>query len=149
MRVVFLSKEEIKNPYVREIIEVGKKIDREGTISVRYGNRIVISTRVQLGYLSEKDFAEIVDYNPSTDVALVIGNSAPSLSLPLHWIIYRLSDVNAVVHLHGVSQGQPRLEQMLDVLKNLKGEGFISHESLGKISVGRYLEEALDRIRSI
>ena len=149
MRVIILSREKVKNPYVKEIIDIGREIDRRGTISVRYGNRILISTNPELKNLSEDDFVEVVDYNISTDTALIIGYNQPLSSLSLHWMIYRLPDVNAVIHLHECLDFQLRIEQILDVLKSLKEERFISSEILGRISIGRYLKEVLDTIKSI
>ena len=77
MRVMFLSEENVKNPIIKDILELGKKINRSGDISARYANRIVISTNQSLKNLNENDFVEVVDYNPSTDVALVIGKLNP------------------------------------------------------------------------
>ena len=147
--MIILSREKVRNPCVKEIIDIGREIDQRGTISVRYGNRILISTNPELKNLSEDDFVEVVDYNISTDTALIIGYNQPLSSLPLHWMIYRLPDVNAVIHLHEGLDFQLRIEQILDVLKSLKEERFISSEILGRISTGRYLKEALDTIKSI
>ena len=149
MRVIILSREKVRNPYVKKIIEVGKEIDKRGTISIRYGNRILISTNLELKNLGEDDFVEVIDYNMSTDTALVIGYNQLPPSLPIHWMIYRLPDVNAAIHLHEGLDFQLRIEQILDMMKNLKEERFISSKLFGRISIGRYLREALDTIKNI
>ena len=146
MRVIFLSKESVKNPAVNEIIEAGKKLDRSGDISIRYANRIVISSNQTLKDLNEKDFVEVVDYNPSTDVALVIGETQPPLSLPIHWIVYRLPEIYAIVHLYEDLEVPRRIEELFDVLKTLRKERYTSHERFGEIYVGRCLEEILKSI---
>ena len=144
MRVIYLSKENVKNPIIKDIIEAGKKIDRSGDISIRYASRIVISTNRSLKDLNEKDFVEVVDYNPSADVALVIGETQPPLSLPIHWVIYRIPEINAIVHLYKDLEVTPRIEDLFDVLKILRKERYVSHERFGELYVGRCLEEILD-----
>ena len=105
MRTLFLSREEVKNPLVDEIKRAGKIVKEKGlvegtygNISVRYGKRIVITAaNSDLGKLSNDDIVEVVDYNPATDVAMVIGLKEPSTETPMHWLICILMASTAVL----------------------------------------------------
>ena len=138
MEVIFISKEIIGNPLVAEIVRIGKKIGKKGTISARFGNRILITASYNLKNLKEDDFVEVVDYNILSDTAVVIGPKEPSAALPLHWMIYRLPKVNTVVHLHGknINEELTNLDKIMKVTKSLKDAEHVDDDVFGKIYVG-------------
>jgi len=141
MDVIFVSKEKIRNPLVAEIIRIGKKIRKKGTISARFGNRILITANHDLGELKESDFVEVVDYNILSDIAIVIGPKEPSSVLPLHWMIYRLPDINVIIHLHDMIVERIDMEQSMEVLKKLRDRKEVSDDRFGRIIVGFGIDE--------
>lgn len=143
MDVIFVSREKVKNPYTVEMIKRGREIKEEGTISVRFGNRIIITTRYDLGDLGEDDFAEVVDFNITSNVSLVIGRKEPSIALPLHWMIYRLPNVNAIVHLHKTLPDKLDMDYVLKMLKNLKERKILEDALFGRIAIGFTLDEII------
>ncbi len=141
MDVIFVSREKIRNPLIAEIIGIGKKIGKKGTISARFGNRILITANHDLGELKESDFVEVVDYNILSDIAIVIGPKEPSAVLPLHWMIYRLPDINVIIHLHNVIVERIDMKQSMEVLKKLRDRKEVSDDRFGRIIVGLSIDE--------
>lgn len=149
MKTLFLSKEEIKNPLTDEI----KKICAESeakllSISTRYGKRMLITSKnAEFSRLSNKNFVEVVDYNPVSDVALVIGTEE-ACEVVLHWLIYRREEINAVAHFT-CNEGK-RIENIntaMDAMKALKNSNLVEMEGYGRIAVGRSLKELKERIK--
>jgi hypothetical protein len=133
----FVSREEISNPLLPGLIDAGKTLADhgcpDGVISARYGNRVVLST-ASLDNLSIGDFVELADYDPSRHIAMVIGTAAPPQSVPLHWLLYRRSEVNAAVQLHHQFEDAPAadidpdgaIDEVMEVLRLLKNNMFIN-----------------------
>ncbi|MEA2055168.1 MAG: class II aldolase/adducin family protein [Candidatus Thermoplasmatota archaeon] len=157
----FLGREKIRNPFVREMISIGKEladkgIGREGNMSVRYGSRIIITARnADMGSLTESDFVEVADYDVVRNVALVIGQKEPSAETIMHWLIYRREDINAIIHIHNTFEKLPTTEKekpsgsfeiALEVLKSLKNSRCINLRNHGCIAVGKSLREAREEI---
>ncbi len=166
MRTLFLSREEVKNPLVDEIKRAGKIVKEKGlvegtygNISVRYGKRIVITAaNSDLGKLSNDDIVEVVDYNPATDVAMVIGLKEPSTETPMHWLIYRRDDINAIIHVHATFEEAPTsekyakegtLELAMEAIKALKNSKIANLRGHGSIAVGINMEEALKVLKCL
>ena len=166
MRTLFLSREEVKNPLVDEIKRAGKIVKEKGlvegtygNISVRYGKRIVITAaNSDLGKLSNDDIVEVVDYNPATDVAMVIGLKEPSTETPMHWLIYRRDDINAIIHVHATFEEAPTsekyakegtLELAMEAIKALKNSKIANLMGHGSIAVGINMEEALKVLKCL
>ena len=166
MRTLFLSREEVRNPLVDEIKRAGKIVKEKGlvegtygNISVRYGKRIVITAaNSDLGKLSNDDIVEVVDYNPATDVAMVIGLKEPSTETPMHWLIYRRDDINAIIHVHATFEEAPTsekyakegtLELAMEAIKALKNSKIANLMGHGSIAVGINMEEALKVLKCL
>ena len=104
----YISKEESNCPLISEVIRVGKRfkeLDLSDTIvSLRYGKRVLINTDyVNFGELKQKDFLEIVDYDPLKKVLLTMGAKEPRVETPVHWLIHHARDeVNAVIQINDV-----------------------------------------------
>ncbi len=152
----FLGREKIKNPFVEEMISSGIEISGKGTgangsISMRYGNRMVITTGdATLSSLTESDFVEVADYDAVRNVAMVIGLKEPSPDTPLHWLIYRREDINAIISIgNPVGKEQAGLDTALDALRRLKKSNCITLEGYGCISVGKSLREAAEGITCV
>lgn len=74
---------------------ISKKLDRKEvrrvSFSARFLDRFVITCEdALLRSLSEKDFVEVLDYDPTRRTAVVIGRNYPSLDTPLHWLTFRI-----------------------------------------------------------
>jgi L-fuculose-phosphate aldolase len=161
MDVVYLSKEMVRNPLVKEMMEAGKILREKeyvtntyGNISVRYGKRMIITaTHTDLGKLGMEDFVEVVDYNPVTNTAMVIGLKEPSMETPMHWLIYSRDDVNAIIHTHKIFEGvatteeekpEGSIELAMQALKTLGNRKLINLKNHGSIAVGRSIKEAME-----
>ena len=160
MRTLFLSREEVRNPLADEIKRAGKIVKEKrlvegnyGNISARYGKRMVITaTGSDLGNLSNEDMVEVVDYNPATDVAMVIGLKEPSTETPMHWLLYRREDINAIIHVHATFEEAPTsekyakegtLELAMEAIKALKNSKIANLRGHGSVAVGVNMEDAL------
>lgn len=100
----FLSREPVRNPLVAEVLTVGHHLGDGtwcgGTISVRYGHRMLITGQgVNLCHLKVQDLVEVADYDPVRKVALVLGPTQPSPTTPLHWFLYARRDVQAAIQI--------------------------------------------------
>jgi len=163
MEVIYLAMEEVRNSLIEEIKKVGKKLKEKGyitetygNISVRYGKRMIITaTNSDLGNLSNDDFVEVIDYNPATNIAMVIGTKKPSRETPMHWLLYSRDDINAIIHTHKIFDGIPTtkeekpagsLELAFEALKTIGNNKLINLKNHGSIAVGRTLQEAMEVI---
>ncbi|RLF64908.1 MAG: hypothetical protein DRN33_00865 [Thermoplasmata archaeon] len=147
----FLGREKIKNPLIEDMISAGKKISGEGevAISIRFGNRIVITARNAFpDSLTESDFVEIADYDAVRNIALVIGMNEPSPSAAVHWLIYRRDDINAIVSDFRDSTPMKDFDVAMEALKLLK-EKRCAELSNGRISVGKSVDEAVEGLKCL
>ena len=152
-----VSREEVSNPLLPELIRAAKTLNEHdlnrGVVSARYGNRVVLSTG-PLEDLGTGDFVELVDFDPSRHVAMVIGTIAPPLSAPLHWLLYRRGDVNATVQLHRSFKAVPTadcspdggVEELLEALRLLKDTPCINLGDGDCIVIGGSIQAAMERI---
>jgi len=145
----FLGKERVKNPFVGEMAsagaEISGKVEGGGSISMKYGSRMIITAeRSSIPSLTEDDFVEVADYDAVRNIAMVIGVSEPSADTPLHWLIYRRDDINAIVSF-GKIEGKS-IDYAMGALKELKNSNSITLKGYGKIAVGKNLKEAVEGI---
>ncbi len=153
----FVSRETVSNPLLPGLIDAGKTLTEhgcaDGIISARYGNRVVLST-VSLGNLSTGDFVELADYDPSRHIAMVIGTMPPPRSVPLHWLLYRRSEVNAAVQLHRRFEDAPTadidpdgaIDEVMEALRLLKNNMFINLGDDDCIAIGGSIAAAVEAI---
>jgi len=82
--------------YGRRVVEAGLVIGASGNLSVRAGDRIVVSPRgVPLDGLTAEDCPVV-----SLDGRLLRGEREPSSETPMHLAVYAGTDAGAVVHTH-------------------------------------------------
>lgn len=161
MEVIYLSKEIIRNPALEEIKKIGKKLKEKGyvtgtygNISIRYGKRMIITaTNSDLGALNDDDFVEVVDYNPVTNIAMVIGMKEPSRETPMHWLLYSRQEINAIIHTHKMFDDVPTtkeekpagsLQLAFEALKTIGEKKLINLKNHGSIAVGATIKEAME-----
>ena len=156
----FLSNEISKCPLISNAIEICKELcgknilkNHGNGLSIRYGNRIVITGEdANLCDLSVKDFIEVVDFDPFKKTALVIGLKEVDSYVQTHWLIYRArNDVNVVFHLKNFDEnidrdlpefkGNGSLEFSLNILKALKNNKYVLTRDGTLFIVGRSLQE--------
>lgn len=152
-----VSREEISNPLLPELVKGGKRLAEHGcnagVVSARYGNRVVLSTG-PLATLTGAAFVELADYDPARNVAMAIGTAAPPQSTPLHWLLYRRSDVNAAAQLHRTfddietADCDPTgdIDDLMEALRLLKDNTFINLGSDDCIAIGGSVAAALEEI---
>lgn len=155
----FLGREQIKNPLIGTMISTGKELADAGgnggggTISVRYGNRIVITARnADIRSLDESDFVEVADYDAVRKIVLAIGPNEPPAGTALHWLVYRREGINAIVHIGDLSEkiiaGEGgNFNIAMEALKSLKSTGCIAMKNIGYIAVGKSLHEAVEEVK--
>jgi len=153
----FLSREPVCNPVVAEVVAAGRHLGDgircPGTISVRYGNRMLITGQgVNLCRLEPENLVEVADYDPVRQTVMVIGPRQPSLSTPLHWFLYRRPDVHAAVHIRGETAA-PRedhqrgytMETVMEALRGLRYSATINLSG-DRLAVGPSLEHAREAL---
>jgi L-fuculose-phosphate aldolase len=164
----FVSQEPSRCPKIPALIKAGKRLAKQkltsiigGDLSVRFGRRVVITTAgADLGSLSSNDFVEVVDFDFSRVLAVIIGSKPPSPELPLHWLIYNAFDnIQAVVQTcdeetlklaekrNGLPQTQEKqlyepFELAREALRVLRHSKHVILKQHGVISVGNTLNEA-------
>ncbi len=153
MKVFFVTREEIKNPFVAQIIDAGKKLHECGvrvkSISMRYGKRMLITAAgANIHKLSNEDFIEVVDYNPVGDIMLVIGLKAPPEEAIIHWFIYKREEINAVIYVGGEIKEGNTMGVVAEILKALR-KGNLINVGENVISVGRSLKEAVEELKCL
>lgn len=134
-----LSKERVRCPLIPEVVKLSKKLNRKrGTISVRYGKRMLSSP---IG----EGFVEVVDYDPVRNNLLFIGEEEPSVVSAIHWIILEaMEEINVIVHLHSDSKVADPLERAKEILRSVKEDTF-EDETL---FLGRDFVEVLRKIEN-
>ncbi|UCH71729.1 MAG: hypothetical protein JSW62_04855 [Thermoplasmatales archaeon] len=166
----YISKEELNNPFILDIVRTGKKIsefvllqDSSIIISLGYGKRILINGLVEdFSNIKRSELIEIVDYDPVKNNLLVIGPNEPCLESPLHWMIHHArEDVSAVVQLNNVGliekikNKYPETEkerlpgtfdQIKEVLRLLREERKIIIKNQGFLFIGKTLNEVEEEI---
>jgi len=161
MQVIYVSREMVKNDMLEKMKKIGAKLKEKkyvthtyGNISVRYGKRMIITaTNADLGKLEDEDFVEVVDYNPVTNIAMVIGMREPSRETPMHWLLYSRKDINAIIHTHKIFENVPTtqkerpagsIELAFEVLKAIGKNKLINIKNHGSVAVGETIDKAME-----
>ena len=156
----YVSKEGSNCPLIANAIKVEKNLKEnnisEIIISQRYGKRILINTLEDVEETREK-FLEIVDYDPIKKVVLAMGAKEPRTETPLHWFIHHArNEVNAVIQINDEGFASKikkapetekdysvvTLEQIKDILKQLRESKKVIIKNQGVIFVGSSIDEA-------
>lgn len=152
-----VSREEISNPLLPEIIRAGRTLAEHGcnagVVSARYGNRVVLSTG-PLSDLEPAAFVELADYDPTRTTAMVIGAHAPPQSTPLHWLLYRRSETNAAIQLHRTfddietADCDPTgdIDELMEALRLLRDSACVNLDGEDCIAIGGSIAAALEEI---
>ena len=161
----YISKEESNCPLISEIIRIGKKLKEYQMIenpdktimSLSYGKRLLINANsTNFVELKQKDFLEIVDYNPVKKVLLTMGPKEPCIDTSVHWLIHHSrNEVNAVIQLYDLRAKKldkklpvtdkeyppGTLEQAKEVLRCLRDSKIVIIKNQGVIFVGSSVKE--------
>lgn len=158
-QIIVLSKEPSHHPLIPALISLGERVERKGygkdggtgDISLRYGKRMVITgDDCNMSSLTPDDFIEVVDIDPFTRTLIMMGCSSPSPHVSLHWLLYHLPEVHAIISLSDMIPGKPVVTSPvvdpgfgvpLEVLKTLKKDKCINIHGTGSVMVGETLEE--------
>lgn len=157
MNIFVLSPEEIRNPLAGEIVELALTLhergfmERSGSISMRYGRRMLItSSGADMAALEDTQFVEVVDYNPVTDTVILIGPHEPPPETSLHWLLYARDDINVVLCGVRLDEAAPAPEieappegvmRAMAVLKGLKKTGAVRMKGESGIVVAASIAE--------
>jgi ribulose-5-phosphate 4-epimerase/fuculose-1-phosphate aldolase len=164
----YVSKEESNCPLIADALRVRKKIIdldfKDVIISQRYGKRILINSNNFNEEVIKVYFLEIVDYDPIKNILLVMGPNDPRIETPLHWFIHHArNEVNAVVQINDEElsdklKDTPKtqkdysvvaLEQIKEVLKNLKDSKKVIIKNQGVIFVGNNIKDVEKQISEV
>ncbi len=119
-----VSPEPTKSPETLRIVQTAKSITKKmqnrdihkTSFSAKFLDRFVITCEgTNLRSLSGGDFVEVMDFDPSRRVAVVIGRGIPSMDTPLHWMAYKIDPTaNYVAFVRLAEEGQLGSENILD-----------------------------------
>lgn len=168
-RTFFVGNEPSQNPAVPKLIAIGKELGKEGlldghgSLSTRYGKRIVINTAAaSLAALAPADFVEIVDYDAQRHRLLCLGRQEPCFEAGLHWLLYNThEEIHAVLHFDDpvIAKAQETarifpetrelrtpgtLEWTMDAIKIVRKAPFFILKQHGSFAVGASIEGARD-----
>ena len=156
----YMSKEESNCPLISEVIRIGKKLKEfeiienvdKTIMSLSYGKRILINANnTNFAELKQRDFLEIVDYDPVKKVLLTMGPKEPCINTSVHWLIHHSrNEVNAVIQLYDIKAEKlvkklpitekeyptGTLEQAKEVLKCLRTSKIVVIKNQGVLFVG-------------
>ena len=161
----YISKEESNCPLISEIIRIGKKLkeyemieNSDKTImSLSYGKRLLINANnTNFVELKQKDFLEIIDYDPVKNVLLTMGPNEPCIDTSVHWLIHHSrNEVNAIIQVYDIRAGKlvkkvpitdkehptGTLEQAKEVLRCLRDSKIVIIKNQGIVFVGNSVKE--------
>jgi ribulose-5-phosphate 4-epimerase/fuculose-1-phosphate aldolase len=164
----YLSKEESNCPLISEVVRIGKRIKDSEMIenvdktimSLRYGKRLLINANnTSFGEIKQKDFLEIVDYDPVKKVLLTMGFKEPYIDSSVHWLIHHArNEVNAIIQLYDINTEKlvktipitekdypiGSLEQAKEILKCLRNSKIVIIKNQGIMFVGSNVKEVED-----
>jgi ribulose-5-phosphate 4-epimerase/fuculose-1-phosphate aldolase len=164
----YVSKEESNCPLISEVVRIGKRLKEfemvenvdKTIMSLRYGKRVLINANdTDFGDIKQKDFLEIVDYDPIKKVLLTMGSKAPCIETPVHWLIHHArNEVNVVIQLYDIEGKKSvknipttekeypngTLEQAKEVLKCLRNSKIVVIKNQGVMFVGSSVKEVED-----
>jgi hypothetical protein len=116
LQTFYVSKEESNCPLISEIIRIGKKLKEYDMIenpdktimSISYGKRLLINANnTNFVELKQKDFLEIVDFDPVKNVLLTMGPKEPCIDTSVHWLIHHSrNEVNAIIQVYDIRAGK-------------------------------------------
>ena len=126
-------------------------------MSISYGKRLLINANsTNFVELKQKDFLEIVDYDPVKTVILTMGPKEPCLDTSVHWIIHHSrNEINSVIQLYDIKTEKldkkipitdkdyppGSLEQVKKVLRCLRHSKIVIIKNQGVIFVGSSVKE--------
>jgi hypothetical protein len=164
----YISKEESNCPLISEIVRIGKKLkafdiieNPDKTImSLSYGKRLLINAyKTNFVELKQKDFLEIVDFDPVKNVLLTMGPKEPCIDTSVHWLIHHSrNEVNAVIQVYDIKVKKldkklpvtdkeyptGTLEQAKEVLRCLRNSKIVIIKNQGVMFVGSSAKEVED-----
>lgn len=164
----YTSKEESNCPLISAVVRIGKKLKESDKIenvkktimSLSYGKRLLINANdTNFVELKQKDFLEIVDYDPVKKVLLIMGSKEPCIDTSAHWLIHHSrTEVNAIIQLYDIkaekidnkipiTEGEYNsgtLEQAKEILKCLRTSKIVIIKNQGIMFVGSSVKEVED-----
>ncbi len=175
LKVFYISKEEINNPLIVEILKVSKKLkeksvltkDSDAIFSIGFGKRMIINGKVKdILNIKREDLLEVVDYDAIRNNLLLIGSTIPKIETSLHWMIHHArDDVNFIVQINKaviatiikkkniteVTDKYPigSLNNIKEVLKALRNYKKIIIKNYGLLIVGRNTADIEKQIQDI
>jgi ribulose-5-phosphate 4-epimerase/fuculose-1-phosphate aldolase len=143
-----------------------------GSISTTFANGFIITTsnvNVNLAKISETEITEILEYDPVRNNVIAKGKKDPCVEISLHWFIYRgFNNIGAIIHVRNTEFAEKLMDLKLDevpvtpfkikfitselameVLKVIKGHNSVILLDNGILTIGRDLDDALDKIVEI
>jgi ribulose-5-phosphate 4-epimerase/fuculose-1-phosphate aldolase len=165
LQTFYISKEESNCPLISEIIRIGKKLKEYDMIenpdktimSLSYGKRLLINANnTNFVELKQKDFLEIVDFDPIKNVLLTMGPKEPCIDTSVHWLIHHSrNEVNVIIQVYDIRAGKldkkypitdkeypnGTLEQAKEVLRLLRESKIVIIKNQGIVFVGSSVKE--------
>jgi len=165
LQTFYISKEKSNCPLISEIVRIGKKLNEcdiienadKTIMSLSYGKRLLINANnTNFVELKQKDFLEIVDYDPVKNALLTMGPKEPYIDTSVHWLIHHSrNEVNAVIQLCDIrvekldkklpvtDKEYPTgtLEQAKEVLRFLRDSKIVIIKNQGIVFVGSSVKE--------
>lgn len=145
LQVFYVSREETNCPLTLEMIKTGKNLKEKeiltdknsATISMKYGKRILINSKVKdFSKIQKEELMEVVDYNPLNNNLLVIGPKDPKVETTLHWMIHHARDeVNVIVQINDKK-----------LLENTEEKEMLSAEKTPLYNI-EFIKQALKKLR--
>jgi len=164
----YISKEESNCPLISEVVRIGKKLEDyhmvenvdKTIMSISYGKRLLINANnTNFTNIKQKDFLEIVDYDPVKKVILTMGPKEPYIDTSVHWLIqHARNEVNAIIQLYDINTEKlvntipitekdypvGSLEQAKEILKFLRDSRMVIIKNQGIMFVGSNFKEVED-----
>lgn len=161
----FLREIKVHSKAIRQMIDIGRSLNSKGLTPANAGNFSVRTEHGMLitcggknkGHLEDEDFVEVLSFDGIRNMVNVVGIKEPSSEVPMHWLIYGNSDVNAIIHAHDssvvenpgghvITEGEHpygTMSQAKDVAKALEKSNYVIIRNHGVIAVGKTLSDAM------
>ena len=170
LQTFFISQEFSTGPIINNILEETKKIaeltygdNTQGMISIGFGKRTSVTAEsTPFKTIQPEHLIEIVDYDTTKQILLVMGKKEPIKDVAVHWIIHHAKNeigiiiylkdteeneqlISSIPHINAIPHGSI-LDRSKTILKALQKQNTLYLEGEGIFLTGRTISEVQQQL---
>ena len=154
LQTFFISQEFSTGPIINNILEETKKIaeltygdNTQGMISIGFGKRTIATAEpTPFKTIQPEHLIEVVDYDATKQILLVMGKKEPIKDVAVHWIIHHAkNEIGIIVYLKDTEENE-QLDRSKTILKALQKQNTLYLEGEGIFLTGRTISEVQQQL---